>query len=369
MSEFTQSTMAQPPFDNPIADIILRSADNVDFRLFKAVLLLVSPFFSDMFSLTPPDATSHTCHLSSEAIPVSEKSDTIDPLMRLCYPIDDPVFSDLSLLESVLEATIKYQMAEAEKLCRATIRGFIETHALDVYAISCRLRLEDEARLAAEAWKRQSTDYSLDSDVFVRTLEGASFVDRIKSVTAGDYHRLLYYARSTTAFPEHFRFIEGGDPQPAVPEMLGELQTTEVQPVTTRSHCLHNMMALRAQIGSCSRKMASDFRCTLLCCILRAQANSLSLPMRLSLLLQQRVLMTLFPSFPSTCIVARSQNYCDYVTPSNFLGSWNSPFFVHSALLHHAGTSTRSYQPSGKQCVLLFTTRSTLSLCTSSLPN
>lgn len=39
------------PFDNPNAEVILRSSDNVHFRVFKGNLALASPVFKDMFTL------------------------------------------------------------------------------------------------------------------------------------------------------------------------------------------------------------------------------------------------------------------------------------------------------------------------------
>jgi len=51
-------TDANAPFDNPDADVIIRSSDNVDFRVFKLVLSLASPFFTVMFGLPQGPAGS-----------------------------------------------------------------------------------------------------------------------------------------------------------------------------------------------------------------------------------------------------------------------------------------------------------------------
>jgi hypothetical protein len=114
-------TVAAYPFDMSAADVIIRTSDNVDFCLFKAVLILASSFFSDMFSLTQPP--SHATDGTVDPIFVNESSETFDCLMRFCYPIDDPVLSSLSLTEKVLEAAMKYDMAEAIKLCKTILRG------------------------------------------------------------------------------------------------------------------------------------------------------------------------------------------------------------------------------------------------------
>jgi len=44
-------TNASSPFDGPDADVILRSADKVDFRVFKMFIAFVSPIFKDIFAL------------------------------------------------------------------------------------------------------------------------------------------------------------------------------------------------------------------------------------------------------------------------------------------------------------------------------
>ncbi|EIW75069.1 hypothetical protein CONPUDRAFT_66183, partial [Coniophora puteana RWD-64-598 SS2] len=45
---------AKAPFDDPEAEIILRSSDNVEFRVFKSFLAFSSSIFRDMLSLPQP---------------------------------------------------------------------------------------------------------------------------------------------------------------------------------------------------------------------------------------------------------------------------------------------------------------------------
>lgn len=110
---FTTPATAKPPFNFPSsasADVLIRTADNVNFYLLKAVLTQASPFFNDMFSIQQPELpiASGAILDNEDPIPVTENSQTFDYLMRLCYPVDYPVIKDLSLVESVLEAAIKY---------------------------------------------------------------------------------------------------------------------------------------------------------------------------------------------------------------------------------------------------------------------
>ncbi|KAJ8482936.1 hypothetical protein ONZ45_g14780 [Pleurotus djamor] len=109
MSSPTDSpTAASHPFDNPKADIILRSADNVDFRVFKAILLLSSPVFETMLELPNPCPTHDpTMTESIPVIPFEESSDVLDLILRFCYPGDNPKV-DSRKLELLIPVADKY---------------------------------------------------------------------------------------------------------------------------------------------------------------------------------------------------------------------------------------------------------------------
>jgi len=89
------------------------------------------------------------------------------------------------------------------------MRSFLDSHPLDVYAICCRLNIEEEAKLAAEVWKSRAKQLGKSTD-FLSTDLGASFVPNMSKITAGAYYRLLYYIRHST--DATVRFIDGGDP-------------------------------------------------------------------------------------------------------------------------------------------------------------
>jgi hypothetical protein len=73
-------------FDIPDANIIIRSSDSVNFRVYKSVLTIVSPFFKDLFTLPQPSDSE-----SVDGLPVvelSEDSDLLNSLVSLLYPVD-----------------------------------------------------------------------------------------------------------------------------------------------------------------------------------------------------------------------------------------------------------------------------------------
>ena len=73
----TPITYASSPFNDADADVILRSSDNVYFKVFKLLLSMGSPLFKDMFSL--PQSASASEDGTSETkggLPVIQVSET-----------------------------------------------------------------------------------------------------------------------------------------------------------------------------------------------------------------------------------------------------------------------------------------------------
>ena len=216
-------TPASEPFNgsNNSADIIIRSSDKVDFYVHKLILGLASPFFRDMFSLTQPmtSTTGQGDTHSADSPPVidaTEDGKTLDRMLRFIYPVAEPPPGTLDEVAQVLEASLKYQVDKIVLHAKAALRSFADKRPLHVFAIACRLNLEEEARLAANIWKvkhvpklgctclpvnfssRQfgflSTCDKCNRDIatnFAATIAGASFPKEMETVNAGSYHRLM----------------------------------------------------------------------------------------------------------------------------------------------------------------------------------
>ncbi|KAJ8590971.1 hypothetical protein M405DRAFT_765595 [Rhizopogon salebrosus TDB-379] len=146
---------AAAPFNNSKADIVLRSSDNVYFRIFRCMLMFASPFFESMFDLPQPSRkpTDDETLDGLNVLRVSENSRTLDILLRFCYPaaIKDPVLEDMNDIENVLEAAIKYGMEEVEERLKKAIAAspLLESNPLGIFAIACRHGYVPEARIAA----------------------------------------------------------------------------------------------------------------------------------------------------------------------------------------------------------------------------
>ncbi|EPQ56106.1 hypothetical protein GLOTRDRAFT_39749 [Gloeophyllum trabeum ATCC 11539] len=85
-------------------------------------------------------------------VPMSEETgEVVERLLQLCYPIKQPVWESLTELQPVLVAAVKYQFEALVGSLRKELvcTGHLQSESLRVFAVACRLRLADEARLAA----------------------------------------------------------------------------------------------------------------------------------------------------------------------------------------------------------------------------
>ena len=151
------STYATAPFDHAKADIILRSSDNVDFRVFKLFLSLASPFFETLFDIPQPVEEDGDQEVKDglAVVPVTEDSETLDALLRFCYPctlVDDPKLEVLQDAMDILEAARKYSLDVIEKKARQAIANpkILEVEPLRCFAIAHHGRLREETLLAAK---------------------------------------------------------------------------------------------------------------------------------------------------------------------------------------------------------------------------
>ncbi|KAI1790311.1 hypothetical protein LXA43DRAFT_519538 [Ganoderma leucocontextum] len=212
------SSEAGPPFNEPTADIVICSSDQVTFRLHRIILSLASDFFKDMLSLPQPGNEPHLSELPM--INVTEPSDVLERLFRLCYPVDDPVLGTLHELCSTLEAALKYQMAEAIKITKRKLRSFASSEPLRAYAIACRFDLEAEAEAAAK-------------EVLSQHAQG-EYVVELEEISIGAYHRLLSYCERKGRVSDRFRFTfhtSGGGRERPTPASTPSLAEAVLEPV------------------------------------------------------------------------------------------------------------------------------------------
>lgn len=144
------------PFNTPTyADILLKSADDDEFHVLRANLALASPVFASMFSIlrapTDADARPKSRSLFLE-VPLTETSPVLDNLLRRLYPGRHEPFTDVKLAMDVLIAAEKYELQVILPEIRQEIRDMVERNpktSLQVYAIACLHKLEEQVRMAA----------------------------------------------------------------------------------------------------------------------------------------------------------------------------------------------------------------------------
>jgi hypothetical protein len=187
-------TDAKAPFDNPDAELIIRSSDNVDFRVFKSFLSVTSSVFKDMFAFPqgPAGVTGQEMRDGLAVIQITEGSRIVETLLRFCFPnILTPV-PDLKTMDEMLpmlEVSIKYGIGILEKRVREALFSppVVKMGAMKLFVIAYQHGWETEMRIAAE--------YTLCEPAWERL-----YVVELESITGGDLHRLqLYRLNCTTA--------------------------------------------------------------------------------------------------------------------------------------------------------------------------
>lgn len=232
---------SQHPFDQPSADLILRTADLVDFRVHTQILAQASPFFASMLALPQPTASATSPSEDGSAndtppgpdatpiVPVSENSSTLELLLRLIYPISKPhaQMDDPQTMVPALLAATKYEMTLPVDIMSERLAVIIPKSPLQVWAAACRTGLESVARQAALALKASWKDSGTDA---------LSFVDELGDMTgisAGDYFRLKRFLAAEQTRTEEFGALtllspSSEDTRPSVPPSLPAEFSTDI---------------------------------------------------------------------------------------------------------------------------------------------
>lgn len=150
------AVVAEPPFNDSNADLILLSSDGFLFYVHKLLLSLVSPLFSTMFTL--PDLHSQEIYDGRPCVVVSDDARHLLLLLSWCDPrcaMQSSIQStkqSLLDLQMVLETADKYGMESIVKRVEGVLissQEIIRQAPLKVFAIAVRYRCEGLARVAA----------------------------------------------------------------------------------------------------------------------------------------------------------------------------------------------------------------------------
>ena len=141
----------------PEASIIVRSSDQVKFRVHKSVLAMSSPFFKDVLSLPQPPDPEIVDGLP--VVPLPEEAGLLNSLISLLYPITPIIPDSYQKVFALLAVCQKYEMEEVESYIRSAVKNGkfpapVKSEGFSAYAIANVLgivpEMEDAARLTLD---------------------------------------------------------------------------------------------------------------------------------------------------------------------------------------------------------------------------
>ena len=143
--------LADAPFDNPRADLVLRSSDEVHFRVLKGILSVASTVFTDMFSIPSPPS-EHQDEI--QVVPVSEDSTALDVALRHIYPVRFPKGDHLHYASILAEFARKYQVEALDEFITSYLKDSVECDPVGVYAIAAKYGYKSIGANAAQSCLR-----------------------------------------------------------------------------------------------------------------------------------------------------------------------------------------------------------------------
>ncbi|KZS91903.1 hypothetical protein SISNIDRAFT_402486, partial [Sistotremastrum niveocremeum HHB9708] len=95
------------PFQFLDSNLIIRCSDQVDFKVHKSVMSMVSGVFRDMTALDH----INQCRTPSDCVvTVSEDSQSMGALLRYIYPFPRPILTDMNVIVRLLALADKYDI-------------------------------------------------------------------------------------------------------------------------------------------------------------------------------------------------------------------------------------------------------------------
>jgi BTB/POZ domain len=140
--------VADAPFNDPDADLVLQSSDEVHFYVVKKILTLASPVFADKFStLSPPHQKSSYDVL--QMVPLPETSTILDIALRHIYPVRTPKTDTLHNVSVLAEFAQIYKVEALDNSIAGYLTDNVERDPLGVYAIAVTYGHKDIGTKAA----------------------------------------------------------------------------------------------------------------------------------------------------------------------------------------------------------------------------
>ncbi len=177
-------TTADAPFNDPTdsVDLVIRTANNVEFFVLSGLLSLKSPssFFRHVLQ-----TNQHTeARNGFPVLEVKENSDIFLIILLLCYPYASPEIKSIRQLVEVGKALEKYCMDNASERFFQTViaSSLMREQALQVFAHA----VSNGWKILGEAAARHTLATPLDTEV---AFEDLKCINAFQYVVLRDYHR------------------------------------------------------------------------------------------------------------------------------------------------------------------------------------
>ncbi|KAI9061282.1 hypothetical protein FKP32DRAFT_1594627 [Trametes sanguinea] len=179
---------AADPFYSKDANVILRTVDDVEFRVHKYLIKLAAPALAALISLAPYQTSSSSSRTQRRLLNLPQTSDVLDTFLRFVYPVEEPSLG-LDDIAALLELANRYSASGviARMRTHLLLPEHLETDPTTVYALASYAGLKHVARTAARRTLAHPTPAQLAG---VRLLQGTALV------------QLLQYRKSCTRAAE-----------------------------------------------------------------------------------------------------------------------------------------------------------------------
>ncbi|KAG7451915.1 uncharacterized protein BT62DRAFT_926107 [Guyanagaster necrorhizus] len=198
------ASTADAPFNDPTdsVDLVIRTADNVDFFVLSVLLSLRSPSSFFRHVLQPNQHTEERDGLP--VLEVKEDSDTFRTILLFCYPYASPEIKSVEQLVAVGKVLDKYCMDHTlERFIQTVIASsLIKEHAMGVFAHA----VGNGWKELAEAAAKNMLTAPFDSEV---ELEDLRCIDALQYVRLRNYHRRCGKAAQALTPENHMPWLKG----------------------------------------------------------------------------------------------------------------------------------------------------------------
>jgi hypothetical protein len=168
--------LAKAPFDNPLADLILRPKKlneteyPVHFRVSRSTLSVASPVLAGMIDLPSQGPPGEI-----QVVDLPETSAELDLCLRHIYPVRSPEVTELHQMRLLADFAHKYQVDVLEQDAKRYLTNAVNRDPLSVFAIAVMYKYTTIVEQAVRSCLND--DFSSLRSTYVRYIPVALYLD------------------------------------------------------------------------------------------------------------------------------------------------------------------------------------------------